>query len=154
MTVYIKLFTIFPEMSLRSPMARQLYSTSPSSTPLNASQAGLAAVTLLLCAFALIKCASHTRKLRRQWRACYEFFDEDYIDPVIEIQHEATNAEISDYQADDVADTSMFSREQPVWQKNILMGEKCQLPDFSGVIIYDSEGNVVTSSKSRLLTWK
>ncbi|PPR96461.1 hypothetical protein GOBAR_AA24210 [Gossypium barbadense] len=141
-------------MSLRSPMARQLYSTSPSSTPLNASQAGLAAVTLLLCAFALIKCASHTRKLRRQWRACYEFFDEDYIDPVIEIQHEATNADISDYQADDVADTSMFSREQPVWQKNILMGEKCQLPDFSGVIIYDSEGNVVTSSKSRLLTWK
>ncbi|KAB2077838.1 hypothetical protein E1A91_A06G121600v1 [Gossypium mustelinum] len=154
MAVYIKLFTIFPEMSLRSPMARQLYSTSPSSTPLNASQAGLAAVTLLLCAFALIKCASHTRKLRRQWRACYEFFDEDYIDPVIEIQHEATNADISDYQADDVADTSMFSREQPVWQKNILMGEKCQLPDFSGVIIYDSEGNVVTSSKSRLLTWK
>ncbi|KAG4195470.1 hypothetical protein ERO13_A06G112000v2 [Gossypium hirsutum] len=141
-------------MSLRSPMARQLYSTSPSSTPLNASQAGLAAVTLLLCAFALIKCASHTRKLRRQWRTCYEFFDEDYIDPVIEIQHEATNADISDYQADDVADTSMFSREQPVWQKNILMGEKCQLPDFSGVIIYDSEGNVVTSSKSRLLTWK
>ncbi|KAK8349239.1 hypothetical protein V6Z11_A06G131000 [Gossypium hirsutum] len=154
MAVYIKLFTIFPEMSLRSPMARQLYSTSPSSTPLNASQAGLAAVTLLLCAFALIKCASHTRKLRRQWRTCYEFFDEDYIDPVIEIQHEATNADISDYQADDVADTSMFSREQPVWQKNILMGEKCQLPDFSGVIIYDSEGNVVTSSKSRLLTWK
>ncbi|TYI77341.1 hypothetical protein E1A91_D06G136100v1 [Gossypium mustelinum] len=49
----------------------------------------------------------------------------------------------------------MFSREQPVWQKNILMGEKCQLPNFSGVIIYDSEGNVVTSSKTpRLLTWK
>ncbi|MBA0869492.1 hypothetical protein Goshw_028811 [Gossypium schwendimanii] len=142
-------------MCLRSPMARQLYSTPPSSTTLNASQAGLAAVTLLLCAFALIKCASHTRKLRRQWRACYEFFDEDYIDPVIEIQHEATNAEISGYQAEDVADTSMFSREQPVWQKNILMGEKCQLPDFSGVIIYDSEGNVVTSSKTpRLLTWK
>ncbi|KAM7280027.1 hypothetical protein ACFE04_007161 [Oxalis oulophora] len=28
----------------------------------------------------------------------------------------------------------------PVWQKNIIMGGKCELPDFSGVIIYDSEG--------------
>ncbi|KAL4351810.1 hypothetical protein GQ457_06G008140 [Hibiscus cannabinus] len=132
-------------------MARQLHST-----PVDASQAGLAVVTLLLCAFALIKCASHSRKLRRQWRACYEFFDEDDFDPVIEIQHQGTGSETSGYEATDaVADTSMFSREQPVWQKNILMGEKCQLPDFSGVIIYDSEGNLVTPSKTPpLLTWK
>ncbi|KAE8720339.1 hypothetical protein F3Y22_tig00020307pilonHSYRG00011 [Hibiscus syriacus] len=132
-------------------MARQLHSTPASSAPVDASQAGLAVVTLLLCGFALIKCASHTRKLRRQWRACYEFFEEDDFDPVIEIQHEVTSAEATDV----VADSSMFSREQPVWQKNILMGEKCELPDFSGVIIYDSQGNIVTPSKTPpLLTWK
>ncbi|XVE60880.1 hypothetical protein DITRI_Ditri05aG0162600 [Diplodiscus trichospermus] len=133
-------------------MARQLLFTP--APPLNSSQAGLAIVTLLLCAFAFIKCASHSRKLRRQWRACYEFFDEDLV---IEIEHEVVTAEFDGYQpgAGEV-DTSMFSREQPVWQKNILMGEKCQLPDFSGVIIYDSEGNLVNPSKTRppLLTWK
>ncbi|XVF29879.1 hypothetical protein REPUB_Repub16aG0008500 [Reevesia pubescens] len=133
-------------------MARQLLLTP--APPLNASQAGLTVVTLLLCAFAFIKCASHSRKLRRQWRACYEFFDED---PVIEINHQVITAEVNGYHPGDAdVDPSMFSREQPVWQKNILMGEKCQLPDFSGVIIYDSEGNVVTPSKTPhpLLTWK
>ncbi|XWS24897.1 hypothetical protein CRYUN_Cryun27aG0024600 [Craigia yunnanensis] len=95
-------------------MARQfLFTPAP---PLNASQAGLAVVTLLLCAFALIKCASHSRKLRRQWRACYEFFDED---PFIEINHEVMTAEVNGYQLGDV-DTSMFSRQQPVWPKNML----------------------------------
>ncbi|XP_031388731.1 uncharacterized protein LOC116201587 [Punica granatum] len=28
-----------------------------------------------------------------------------------------------------------------VWQKSILMGEKCQPPEFSGAIYYDSQGN-------------
>ncbi|CAN0876528.1 hypothetical protein LINGRAHAP2_LOCUS11358 [Linum grandiflorum] len=28
-----------------------------------------------------------------------------------------------------------------LWQKSILRGEKCQLPEFSGVIFYDSRGN-------------
>lgn len=44
----------------------------------------------------------------------------------------------------------------PFWQKNILMGGKCQLPDFSGVIIYDSARNAVTPNKpSQLaLPWK
>ena len=36
-----------------------------------------------------------------------------------------------------------------VWQRNILMGGKCQLPDFSGVIIYDSAGNVVSLSDAK-----
>ncbi|XP_007019657.2 PREDICTED: uncharacterized protein LOC18592733 [Theobroma cacao] len=134
-------------------MARQLLFTA--APPLSASQAGLAAVTLLLCAFAFIKCASHSRKLRRQWRACYEFFDED---PVIEINHEVMTTGVHGYQPDqpEDVDRSMFSGGQPVWQKNILMGEKCQLPDFSGVIIYDSEGSIVTPSKPPLplLTWK
>ncbi|XP_002524397.2 uncharacterized protein LOC8269506 [Ricinus communis] len=28
-----------------------------------------------------------------------------------------------------------------LWQKSILMGEKCRPPEFSGVIYYDSHGN-------------
>lgn len=30
-----------------------------------------------------------------------------------------------------------------VWQKAILMGEKCQPPEFSGAIYYDYDGNRV-----------
>eukprot|EP00253_Pinus_taeda_P018406 PITA_18406 len=28
-----------------------------------------------------------------------------------------------------------------LWQRSILMGERCQRPDFSGLIIYDNMGN-------------
>ncbi|GLJ09490.1 hypothetical protein SUGI_0110570 [Cryptomeria japonica] len=30
-----------------------------------------------------------------------------------------------------------------LWQKGIIMGERCQPPDFSGVIIYDNMGNLL-----------
>lgn len=33
------------------------------------------------------------------------------------------------------------SGESGVWQKAILMGERCQPPEFSGVIYYDYSGN-------------
>lgn len=31
--------------------------------------------------------------------------------------------------------------EEAVWKKSIVMGEKCRPLDFSGQILYDSEGN-------------
>ena len=31
-----------------------------------------------------------------------------------------------------------------LWQKSILMGERCQHPEFSGVIFYDCDGNQVS----------
>lgn len=34
----------------------------------------------------------------------------------------------------------------PVWQRPILMGEKCELPRFSGLILYDERGTPVHSS--------
>ncbi|XP_058210288.1 uncharacterized protein LOC131322812 [Rhododendron vialii] len=34
----------------------------------------------------------------------------------------------------------------PVWQRPILMGEKCELPRFSGLILYDERGRPVHSS--------
>lgn len=33
----------------------------------------------------------------------------------------------------------------PVWQRPILMGEKCELPRFSGLILYDERGRPVHS---------
>lgn len=33
--------------------------------------------------------------------------------------------------------------ESPVWQRPILMGEKCELPRFSGLILYDESGQPV-----------
>ncbi|XP_059663969.1 uncharacterized protein LOC132309701 [Cornus florida] len=34
----------------------------------------------------------------------------------------------------------------PVWQRPILMGEKCELPRFSGLILYDERGKPVHHS--------
>ncbi|KAF8391150.1 hypothetical protein HHK36_023451 [Tetracentron sinense] len=34
----------------------------------------------------------------------------------------------------------------PVWQRPILMGEKCELPRFSGLILYDEQGRPVHDS--------
>ncbi|URD79050.1 hypothetical protein MUK42_20694 [Musa troglodytarum] len=36
----------------------------------------------------------------------------------------------------------------PLWQKRILMGERCELPKFSGLILYDELGRPVRSSSS------
>lgn len=37
----------------------------------------------------------------------------------------------------------------PVWQRPILMGEKCELPRFSGLILYDQRGDPVQHSPSQ-----
>ncbi|KAJ8898587.1 hypothetical protein K2173_001484 [Erythroxylum novogranatense] len=34
----------------------------------------------------------------------------------------------------------------PVWQRPILMGEKCELPRFSGLILYDERGRLLDHS--------
>lgn len=118
-------------------MARQLFTMRPLT---KTSQAGLATVTLLLCAFALFICASHSRKWRRL-SARYGFRNRD---PVIQLN---TDAMFLTNGADD--------QDAPVWQKNILMGGKCELPDYSGVIIYDSAGNIISNGKnSRAITVK
>ncbi|KAE9608387.1 hypothetical protein Lalb_Chr08g0235031 [Lupinus albus] len=36
-----------------------------------------------------------------------------------------------------------------VWQKQIMMGDKCEPLDFSGVISYDSNGNQVNGIPSK-----
>lgn len=36
----------------------------------------------------------------------------------------------------------------PLWQRPILMGEKCELPRFSGLILYDEQGRLLSESQS------
>ncbi|KAL2894385.1 Heat-inducible transcription repressor HrcA [Bienertia sinuspersici] len=124
-------------------MARPLTAAYSS---LSTSQTGFAALSLFLCALALSLCASHSRRWRR-WTMCYTRRGNDLI---IQQLHD----EGLIFGPPEVGENQQVSG--PVWQKNILMGGKCQLPDFSGVIIYDSAGNAVTSNKpSQLaLPWK
>ncbi|KAG4939501.1 hypothetical protein AAZX31_16G145500 [Glycine max] len=120
-------------------MARPLVMIHP--LPNNYSHIGFTLVSLMVCAIALLTCASHSQKWH-QWISCYAFAEE----PVIEFNNEAVMSTCDDEQEEDGS----------LWQKNILMGGKCQLPDFSGVIIYDSDGNIVNPAKTSppLLTWK
>ncbi|KAH6768312.1 hypothetical protein C2S51_013648 [Perilla frutescens var. frutescens] len=115
------------------------------------SYLGLGVGSLILCALALFMCAGHSRRRRwRRWKSCYGYGNQD---PVIQLNP----AEIIEYQFGDV-DPSACSGEGTLWKKNILMGGKCQLPDFSGVIMYDSTGNVVAPARNQsalpALPWK
>ncbi|PKU80140.1 hypothetical protein MA16_Dca026536 [Dendrobium catenatum] len=42
----------------------------------------------------------------------------------------------------------------PLWQRRILMGERCQMPMFSGVILYDERGRLLrgNSAKAKQVT--
>lgn len=85
--------------------------------------AAAVAAFLLLCVFALAACASHSGRWFFRRRQCSE--------PVI-----------SNHQVQP-------GSEECVWQKSILMGGKCELPDFSGVVAYDSAGNLVVAGRAR-----
>ncbi|MCL7021798.1 hypothetical protein MKW94_028985 [Papaver nudicaule] len=41
--------------------------------------------------------------------------------------------------------------DSPVWQRPILMGEKCEFPRFSGLILYDEQGRSVPGSGNKEL---
>lgn len=40
--------------------------------------------------------------------------------------------------------------EEVVWRKTIIMGERCRPVNFSGSIVYDSEGNLLPHNSNRL----
>ncbi|KAF0887955.1 hypothetical protein E2562_006880 [Oryza meyeriana var. granulata] len=97
-----------------------------------------AAAFLAVCAVALALCASHAapERLRRALASV----SRRRTEPAIIISIHQVQPGVVGGEADDG-----LGMPQPpcVWQKNILMGGKCQLPDFSGVINYDAAGNVV-----------
>ncbi|KAI3939721.1 hypothetical protein MKW92_013584 [Papaver armeniacum] len=83
----------------------------------------------------------------RRWFCCYVGH---YSEPIIEIQHVNQVQPMEDvdesYESDG-ARHEQGSGEVSLWQRNILMGGKCRLPAFSGVIVYDSEGNLVAPKR-------
>ncbi|KAH7847252.1 hypothetical protein Vadar_023750 [Vaccinium darrowii] len=46
----------------------------------------------------------------------------------------------------DEEEEEMVDGDEAVWRRKIMMGEKCRPLDFSGKILYDSEGNLLPSS--------
>ncbi|XP_066328972.1 uncharacterized protein [Miscanthus floridulus] len=93
-----------------------------------------AAAFLAVCALALALCASHSSpgpagRLRRALASV----SRRRTEPVIAAMHQVQpgGGEASPC----------------VWQKGILMGGKCQLPDFSGVINYDPAGNLIAPAR-------
>ncbi|ERN04362.1 hypothetical protein AMTR_s00147p00067470 [Amborella trichopoda] len=51
------------------------------------------------------------------------------------------NEEIGDQIHHETETETETETEEGLWQRKILMGEKCEPPDFSGVIYYDHMGN-------------
>ncbi|XAR62237.1 hypothetical protein NMG60_11016924 [Bertholletia excelsa] len=89
-------------------------------------------------------------QLWHRWKTCYGCFNNGK-EPAIQINNEEM---IHGFQYS-TGEGSTCSSEASLWQKNILMGGKCELPDFSGVIIYDAAGKVVSPAKApRTLPWK
>jgi hypothetical protein len=99
--------------------------------------AAVAAVAafLAVCALALALCASHSAapvagRLRRALASVSRRRTEPVIAAVHQVQPGGGEASPA-----------------CVWQRGILMGGKCQLPDFSGVINYDPAGNLVAPAR-------
>ncbi|CAN6237532.1 unnamed protein product [Urochloa humidicola] len=92
------------------------------------------AAFLAACALALALCASHSApgaagRLRRALASVSRRRTEPVIAAVHQVQPGGGEASPC------------------VWQRGILMGGKCQLPDFSGVINYDPAGNLVAPAR-------
>ncbi|PIA47865.1 hypothetical protein AQUCO_01400452v1 [Aquilegia coerulea] len=123
-------------------MARQLHLVHPLTSP---SHIGLGAATLFLCAIALIMCASHSRRWRR-WHVC----GSSSFEPIIQLNNEGiilTTTKEHQLQPENEQNNSgaiQGVHGGSIWQKGIIMGKKCQLPDYSGIITYDSNGKLTT----------
>ncbi|XP_040376303.1 uncharacterized protein LOC121053453 [Oryza brachyantha] len=100
-----------------------------------------AAAFLAVCALALALCASHAapERLRRALASV----SRRRTEPVISIHQ--VQPGVGEGEAGDGMPPPC------VWQRNILMGGKCQLPEFSGVINYDAAGNVVVPGRPRAM---
>ncbi|KAL5207763.1 hypothetical protein ABZP36_032198 [Zizania latifolia] len=59
----------------------------------------------------------------------------------------ATAAKVVKCGAEQVAPGGTLAR--PIWQRRVLMGVKCQLPRFSGMVLYDERGRPVCSGVGR-----
>ncbi|XP_068649270.1 uncharacterized protein [Aristolochia californica] len=103
-------------------------------SPARAGRIG--AMSFLLCVVAFIMCASRRKKWPRSRHSS---------DPVMQLDLDSRFLTTTRVQPGGFEEGFMGGEAGAicVWQKKILMGEKCQLPDFSGIISYDSDGNII-----------
>ncbi|KAK8957482.1 hypothetical protein KSP39_PZI000905 [Platanthera zijinensis] len=107
-----------------------------SAIDLTAPKAGISLASLLLFfTLAALLCASHGRQ--RGWHRRTKL--------VISPHHVQPGAPHCAGEVDE-EDNSYEDDGECVWKKRIMMGGKCHFPDFSGAIVYDSNGNVVVGA--------
>ncbi|GJM91039.1 hypothetical protein PR202_ga07374 [Eleusine coracana subsp. coracana] len=69
------------------------------------------------------------------------------VEPVAREQRESVFSGVTTQRsAVEGCKTPMTPRRTPVWQRRILMGTRCELPRFSGLILYDEHGRRLQSS--------
>ncbi|CAN6442254.1 unnamed protein product [Victoria cruziana] len=119
---------------------------------LGSAQAGAMGLAgLILSTFVLSMCAFHLKRRRRRHKISHMFISNPTA-PMNAGPQPLTSKAIQWTRPGehDGVDEAFVSQELCLWKKNILMGEKCQPPEFSGVVMYDSAGNIVSPAAARL----
>lgn len=96
---------------------------------------------IMACFFSLliVLCAFHSRKSEQKYQGSEEKYQgEEYS----EASYEATSAKA-------LVSSVEKTEGEMVWQRTILMGERCRPPNFSGAILYDTNGNLLPQFPSR-----
>uniref|UniRef100_A0A5K1E6C4 Uncharacterized protein n=1 Tax=Nymphaea colorata TaxID=210225 RepID=A0A5K1E6C4_9MAGN len=118
---------------------------------LGSAQAGAMGLAgLILSTFVLTMCAFRLKRRRRRHLISHMFISNPTAPMNAEPQPLTTKAIRCTRPGEDGIDESFVSQELCLWKKNILMGEKCQPPEFSGVIMYDSAGKLVSPAVPRI----
>ncbi|KAG9141696.1 hypothetical protein Leryth_025896 [Lithospermum erythrorhizon] len=93
--------------------------------------------------FLVALCAKHAKKISRKYM-------HETSDPKVTPSHNKNNNnKNSEGYIEEGGKSKSYKNQEKLeegglWQKAILMGEKCQPPDFSGVIYYDPHGNRIS----------
>ncbi|XAR51476.1 hypothetical protein NMG60_11006110 [Bertholletia excelsa] len=84
---------------------------------------------------------SHTRKEERKVRLS----EEEVSSAGLQSRSIVKTTSWRKVQGED-EDEGGLEGEEAVWRRNIIMGEKCRPLDFSGKILYDSDGNLLPTA--------
>ncbi|XP_060215822.1 uncharacterized protein LOC132642809 [Lycium barbarum] len=109
------------------------------------------AIGLFLSILALVAlCAKHAKKPSKTSMSTHEKIKTNVckIAPRLSplgLPNKNNNKRVDEESGNPTGDvTGEVAGEEGLWQKAIIMGEKCQPPQFSGVLFYDPSGNRVS----------
>ncbi|ERN03864.1 hypothetical protein AMTR_s00078p00160030 [Amborella trichopoda] len=110
----------------------------------------IALASLALCALTISLCTFHARR-KRKLKARTHFSISNPILPFDTRHQILAKWRLRRLQNAGTHEELGRSSENCLWQKGIIMGEKCQPPDFSGVIMYDVAGKLVDPGTPRVM---